>query len=131
NGQVSRFALTGREGRYFRYEATVRPWLWYATRRTDCRIFQQMTVPQILDAVLGFYGFPIKKRLTGRYRVWEYCVQYRESDFNFISRLMEQEGIYTTTSSMPRARIRWCCAIRPRRTTRSPVMRAFPTTRPS
>jgi type VI secretion system secreted protein VgrG len=94
NGQVSRFALTGREGRYHRYEATLRPWLWYLTRRADCRIFQQQTVPQILDAVFAFYGFPVKKRLTGRYRPWDYCVQYRESDFNFVSRLMEHEGIY-------------------------------------
>lgn len=78
-----------------RYELTLRPWLWFLTRTSDCRIFQDMTVPQILAAV--FEDEPsqqVELRLSATYRSWTYCVQYRETDFNFVSRLMEQEGIY-------------------------------------
>lgn len=77
------------------YELTLRPWLWFLTRTSDCRIFQDMSVPDILAAV--FEDEPSQKvelRLSGSYPKWTYCVQYRETDFNFVSRLMEQEGIY-------------------------------------
>ncbi|WP_445287485.1 type VI secretion system Vgr family protein [Variovorax atrisoli] len=95
SGQVTRFAYIGKDdGDMCVYEATLRPWLWYATRRSDFRIFQFKTAPQILQEVLAPYGFAIDARLSGNYRTWDYCVQYSESDFNFASRLMEQEGIY-------------------------------------
>lgn len=96
NGTVVRFELVGRAGdtgRYYIYRALVQPWLWYLTRTTDCRIFQNKSVPEVLDDVLGKYGFPFEKRLSGSYRPWEYCVQYQESDFAFVCRLMEHEGI--------------------------------------
>jgi len=95
NGFVTRFAQSGSYGRYNRYLAVVRPWLWFLTRTTDCRIFQEMTVPDILKAVFSDHptaDFALE--LTSAYRTWTYCVQYRESDFNFVSRLMEHEGIY-------------------------------------
>ena len=94
NGYVTWFSQSGMYGRFYRYNATVRPWLWFLTRTSDCRIFQEMTVPDILKAV--FAGHPaaaFKFELTSTYRKWTYCVQYRETDFNFVSRLMEQEGI--------------------------------------
>ncbi len=95
NGYVTRFAQSGTYGRYNRYVATVRPWLWFLTRTADCRIFQDKTVPDILKAVFGDHGTAdVKYKLTGKYRQWTYCVQYRETDFNFVSRLMEHEGIY-------------------------------------
>jgi len=96
NGFVSRFTQTLPVGRLARYRATVVPWLWFLTRTADCRIFQNMTVPEIIKKVFGDHGFTqVKdKGLSGSYRTWEYCVQYRETDFNFVSRLMEQEGIY-------------------------------------
>jgi type VI secretion system secreted protein VgrG len=95
SGQVTRFACVGKDdGDMCVYEATLRPWLWYATRRSDFRIFQFKTAPQILQEVLAPYGFAIDAKLGGNYRTWEYCVQYAETDFNFVSRLMEQEGIY-------------------------------------
>ena len=73
----------------------VRPWLWFLTRTADCRIFQEMTVPDILKKVFADHATAdFKFELTGTYRKWTYCVQYRETDFNFVSRLMEQEGIY-------------------------------------
>ena len=96
NGTVVRFELVGRAnetGRHYIYRALVQPWLWYLTRTTDCRIFQNKSVPEVLDEVLGKYGFQFEKRLTGSYPAWEYCVQYQESDFAFVSRLMEHEGI--------------------------------------
>jgi type VI secretion system secreted protein VgrG len=95
NGYVTRFSAGGMVGRYYRYEAVVRPWLWFLTRTADCRIFQEMTVPDIVKKVFNDHGTAdFKFELTGTYRKWTYCVQYRETDFNFISRLMEQEGIY-------------------------------------
>src|SRR5262245_61311653 len=96
NGYVTRFAQVGMLGRYHLYEATVRPWLWFLTRTADCRIFQDKDVPQIAKEVLESYSglHDFKLDLTGKYVKREYCVQYRETDFNFVSRLMEEEGIY-------------------------------------
>ena len=95
NGFVTRFAQHGMLGRYHRYHATVRPWLWFLTRTADCRIFQDMTVPDIVEAVFGDHSSAdFASELTGSYRRWTYCVRYRETDFNFVSRLLEQEGIY-------------------------------------
>ncbi len=95
NGLVSHFAQRGNLGRLTLYEATIVPTMWLLTRTSDCRIFQDTAVPEIVKRVLRENGISdIEDRLTGRYRRWEYCVQYRETDFNFVSRLMEQEGIY-------------------------------------
>lgn len=95
HGVVTSFCCAGSQGRLARYELTLRPWLWLLTRTADCRIFQQMTVPEIIQAVFHKHGLSdVEDALTGTYRSWDYCVQYRETDFNFVSRLMEQEGIY-------------------------------------
>src|SRR3954469_3273120 len=95
NGFVTRFSQGGRYGRYTRYIAVVRSWLWFLTRTTDCRIFQDMTVPDIVKKVFSDHTTAdFKFELTGTYRKWNYCVQYRETDFNFVSRLLEHEGIY-------------------------------------
>lgn len=95
NGFVSRFSLTGSLGDLSVYNATVHPWLWFLTRTADCRIFQEMAVPDIIKQVFRDHGFTdFEEALSGTYRKWPYCVQYRETDFNFVSRLMEQEGIY-------------------------------------
>ncbi|HEU5074633.1 MAG TPA: type VI secretion system tip protein TssI/VgrG, partial [Polyangiaceae bacterium] len=94
-GYVTRFVLVGSLGRYVRYRATLRPWLWLMTRRSNCRIFQNKTVPQVVMAMFREHGFSdFEDKLSAEYRTWEYLVQYRESDFNFVSRIMEQEGIY-------------------------------------
>jgi type VI secretion system secreted protein VgrG len=95
NGYVSRFSQEGTLENFNAYHATVHPWLWFLTRTADCRIFQQQTVPDIIKTVFRDHGFSdFEESLSGSYRTWEYCVQYRETDFNFVSRLMEQEGIY-------------------------------------
>ena len=95
NAFITEFRYLGQTDRYARYQATLRPWLWFLTRTSDCKIFQEMKVPDIIKEVFRENGMShFDDRLTGNYREWEYCVQYRETDFNFISRLMEQEGIY-------------------------------------
>jgi type VI secretion system secreted protein VgrG len=95
NGFVSRFVLTQVEQSYTHYHMTLVPWLWFLTRTSDCRIFQKKTVPEIIKAVFSAHGMDdFREALTGQYDPWEYCVQYRETDFNFVSRLMEHEGIY-------------------------------------
>ena len=92
DAKVTRFGLTGGIGRYFRYQATGRPWAWAMTRTADCKIFQKMSVPDICKEIFDKYAGTYELRLTGEHQPWEYCVQYRETDFNFVSRLMEQEG---------------------------------------
>ncbi|MCU9849880.1 type VI secretion system tip protein VgrG [Defluviimonas sp. WL0024] len=76
-------------------EAELRPKLWLLTRRRNSRIFQNMTAPAIIDSILSDHGITRTRNSTSEtYGEREYCVQYRESDFDFISRLMEEEGIY-------------------------------------
>ena len=95
NGYVTRFSTDGRLGRLYRYRATVRPWLWFLTRAADCRVFQEMSVVDIVKSVFGEYGFAdVDTASLGSHAVLPYCVQYRETDFNFVSRLMEHAGIY-------------------------------------
>ncbi|MFD3190513.1 type VI secretion system tip protein TssI/VgrG [Sedimentitalea sp. HM32M-2] len=82
------------EGNYY-YLAEVRPWFWLLTRTQDCRVFQEKTVVEIITEVVGDSGFSdYLDELTGTYSARTYCVQYRESDYDFLCRLMEEEGIY-------------------------------------
>ncbi len=96
NGIVSAFSQTEQlHDGGGTYHATLRPWTWFLTRTADCRIFQEMTVPDIIMQVCEDQGFSdIRQELSEDHEPWVYCVQYRETDFNFISRLMEEEGIY-------------------------------------
>jgi type VI secretion system secreted protein VgrG len=95
NGYVTRFAIGAHRGRQYGYQATVRPWLWFLTRTSDCRIFQEMSVPDIVKSVFEDHSIALFEfKLFRSYRKWTYCVQYRESDFNFVARLLEHEGIY-------------------------------------
>jgi len=95
NGFVCRFAQLPPLGRLARYQAEVVPRLWFLTRTSDCRIYQNQTVPEIIQDVLERHNIrDVELQLQGSYRKWEYCVQYRETAYHFIQRLMEQEGIY-------------------------------------
>src|SRR5579884_2715973 len=96
NGFVSRFFTGGRQFRKLRsYRAEIVPWLWFLTRTANCRIFQNKTAPDIIKAVFDDLGFTdYKFQLRSTYVKREYCVQYRETAFNFVSRLMEEEGIF-------------------------------------
>ena len=95
HGYVTRFGTGLRRGRYFGYQASVRPWLWFLTRTSDCRIFQDLSVPDIVKKVFQDHDTAqFEFKLFRQYRKWVYCVQYRESDYNFIARLLEHEGTY-------------------------------------
>jgi len=94
HGMVTSLAQIGWSERRAVYRATLQPSLWLLRRRAGCRIFQNQPVPQIVRTVLSEYGFPFQASLSGSYPPREYVVQYRETDFDFVSRLMEQEGIY-------------------------------------
>ena len=94
HGVVSAFGIEGVEGRFFSYRLTLRPWAWLLTRSADLRIFQEMTAPDIIKEIFGEYTSTFVDELSGTYAARTYCVQYRETDFNFVSRLMEEEGIF-------------------------------------
>ena len=92
------------EGLDFHYVAIVRPWLWMLTRATNNRIFQEKTAVQIIEKVFGDHGFSdYDKKLNQTFESRDYCVQYRETDFDFVSRLMEEEGIYYYFDTAPDA----------------------------
>ena len=96
NGKITRAGVSAVElsgTRYAVYTLTVEPDLWPMKRDRNLRIFQGQTAPQIVKTLLGEYQVNVEDRLTGSYRVWDYCVQYQESSLAFISRLMELEGI--------------------------------------
>lgn len=105
-GVVSRFERLGRcetigEGndvafeKLYAYKAELRPWFWLLTRTLNCRIFENLSVVDIIEKVLGEYDFAsYELRLSETYSPQEYCVQYRESDADFVIRLMAETGIY-------------------------------------
>lgn len=100
HGVVSRFAEGGKDNRFHSYYAEVVPWLWLLTQTSDCRIFQDKSVIDIVKDVLGdlqkdFPEFTFRVvPPAGKYTKRDYCVQYRETDFNFVSRLLEEDGLY-------------------------------------
>ena len=95
NGFVSRFACVGGDNRFSYYRAEIVPWVWFLTRTADCQIFQQKTIPEIIKKVFQDHGFQdFQDRTQGSYPQREYVVQYRETAFNFVSRLMEEYGIF-------------------------------------
>ncbi|HRB16795.1 MAG TPA: type VI secretion system tip protein TssI/VgrG [Nitrospira sp.] len=95
NGFISRFSQTGSDRGLANYRATMVPWLWFLTRTSDCRIFQKKTIPDIIEQIFKDLGFTdYKLQLQGSFEPRDYCVQYRETDFNFVSRLMEQYGLF-------------------------------------
>lgn len=97
NGYISQLSLGGLQLRgERRYQVEVVPWLWFLTRATDCKVFQNLTAVEIIENIFQAYGFSNydTSGLSASYATREYCVQYRETAFNFVSRLMEEEGIF-------------------------------------
>jgi len=91
---VSRFTYVAHQGGFFHYRATLVPWVWGLTRSTDCRIFQELSPTDIVQNVFREFGSKdFELRLSGDYPVYPFCVQYRETDLNFVSRVLETEGI--------------------------------------
>jgi type VI secretion system secreted protein VgrG len=91
-GMVNKFSQGNRDVRFSYYYISVVPHVWLLTQKSQSRIFQQMSVPDILKKV--FTGFQVQYELQDTYEPRNYCVQYRETDFDFASRLMEEEGIF-------------------------------------
>ncbi|MEJ0046394.1 MAG: type VI secretion system tip protein TssI/VgrG [Rhodospirillales bacterium] len=97
NGILTRIVYAGLVGGASRYHLELRPWVWLLTRIHDCKIFQNMAPWDIITKVCrdaGFSDFADKRQNQAGSTVLEYCVQYRESSLDFITRLMEQYGIY-------------------------------------
>jgi type VI secretion system secreted protein VgrG len=94
NGYVAELQQTGHTRSYTRYHVVLRPWLWLLANNRNTRIFQDLTALQVIEQIFREHGFPFNRQLNGTYRKWDYLVQYHESDFNFVSRLLEQEGLY-------------------------------------
>lgn len=99
NGITKKARLLPQEDQVYYYEAEVVPWLWFLTRTSDCVVNQDISVVELIRQTFIKYGFKEgkdfdTKKLEGKYTNWEYCTQYRESAFNFVSRLMEAEGIF-------------------------------------
>lgn len=92
SGIVNRFSQGPRDTKFSYYNATIVPNIWLLTQSSQSRIFQHKSVPDILKEV--FAGFRVSYEQQGDFKPRNYCVQYRETDFDFASRLMEEEGLY-------------------------------------
>jgi type VI secretion system secreted protein VgrG len=97
NGVVSRIVYRGMAGGAARYFIELRPWIWLLSHTQDCRIFQQTSPFDIITQLFrynGFTDFIDKRQNQAGSTVLEFCVQYRETSMDFVTRLMEQYGIY-------------------------------------
>lgn len=95
DGFVNRLTNFGMSHYLARYQVEVVPWLWFLTRTANCRIFQNKSVPDIVQQVFKDHGMAdFQLQLSGSFPPLEYCVQYRETAFDFVSRLLEREGIF-------------------------------------
>ena len=95
NGLLAEARWAGQRGTLFAYQLVIRPWLWLLSLTSDCRIFSQKSPRDIIKQVFTDHGFSdYRDELKSSYPTLEYCVQYRETDLDFVSRLMEQYGIY-------------------------------------
>jgi len=94
SGQIVKALACSKEDRHWKYKLVIAPKLWHASRRSDFKIWQNMTVQAITDEVLQKNAINYEWRLKNSYKNWEYLVQYGETDLNFLCRLFEHEGIY-------------------------------------
>ena len=94
HGLVADIAYRGEMEDQARYDVMLVPWLWFLDRRSNCRIFQNLSAVQIVKQVIAEHHGELDDRLTAQYPERDYCVQYRESDLNFVCRLLEEEGIF-------------------------------------
>lgn len=92
SGLISRLTQGGRDQEFTHFQADLVPRLWLRTKRVQSRIFQQLSVPDILKQVLA--DLDVVYQLSSDYEPRDYCTQYEESDFAFVSRLMEQGGFH-------------------------------------
>ena len=93
SGLITAARFCTEDHRHAIYELEIRPWLYLATLTTDCKVFQDKTPVEVIEAVLAGYNFASDKRLIETYPPRDYCVQYNETNFEFITRLMQEWGI--------------------------------------
>ena len=96
NGHLSKFSPLRHDGRMAYYSGEMVPWVWFLTLTNECWIYQDKTLPQVIEDVFQRYGYTDydDKNLTDRHKEWENCCQYQESSWDFVARLMEIEGMY-------------------------------------
>ncbi len=95
HGLIRRFVQLGKGAELTSYRAEVVPWLWFLSLSSDCKIFQNLSVPEIVEQVFKKQGYSdFQNKCTRSYPKREYCVQYRETHLNFVTRLLEEEGIF-------------------------------------
>ncbi len=94
-GYVARFSWLGRDDVLTRWSLEVVPGLWFSSLTSDCKIFQNAAVPDVVSEVIGDCSqVTLSKKISGSHSPWDYCVQFRETDFAFVSRLLEFEGMF-------------------------------------
>jgi type VI secretion system secreted protein VgrG len=125
HGVVARIEVGDQGKRLTFYRATLVPRAWRLLHRHDCRIFQELSVPEIVQRVLQGAGLEagddFRLSLQGTYAPREYCVQYRESDWAFVCRLLEEEGIFHFFEHEESRHVLVSSAITPARTRPSPA----------
>ena len=94
NGIVASFEQCAGDDEFNVYRARIVPSMWQMSLSANCRVFQNKTVLDIVKAVVGEYGLSLSDQTSGTYKPLEYCTQYSESDFHFVSRLLEEAGIF-------------------------------------
>jgi type VI secretion system secreted protein VgrG len=94
NGIVASFEQCAGDTEFNVYQARIVPSMWQLTLSSNCRIFQNKTVLDIAKAVIGEYGLSVSDQTEGSYKQLDYCTQYSESDFHFVSRILEESGIF-------------------------------------
>ncbi len=94
NGMVASFEQCAGDDEFDVYKARIVPSMWQLTLSSNCRVFQDKTVTDIVKAVFAEYGLSVSDQTSSSYQKLEYCTQYSESDFHFVSRLLEQSGIF-------------------------------------
>src|SRR5256885_14594991 len=96
HGLIRRFAQLGKSGNELTsYRAELVPWLWFLSLSSECKIFQNLSVLDIVEKIFKAHGYnDFQIKCSKSYPKREFCVQYRETHFNFVSRLMEEEGIF-------------------------------------
>jgi type VI secretion system secreted protein VgrG len=95
HGKVRSFGFEGQRGELNYYRAEMVPWLWFLSLTRECRIFQHKSVPDIIEEIFDEYdGAQFRTRFAQDYPEREFCVQYRETNLDFVCRLLEEEGIF-------------------------------------
>jgi type VI secretion system secreted protein VgrG len=94
NGIVASFEQCAGDAEFNVYQARIVPAMWQLTLSSNCRIFQNKTVLDIAQSVIGEYGLSLSDQTSESYKQLDYCTQYSESDFHFVSRILEESGIF-------------------------------------